>query len=205
MTKASEAELATLLFDEQASDPAAPGSGFWRVYFKSDGIYIIDDAGTVVGPLSTGGGGGAGGALRAYLSANQAIADNTVTTVVFDTIQREDDADGDLSLNTTTGVVTVNNAGWYSVAATVWYPNNSSGRREVFIQDLSGSIRIADALDDAAGSTATDTRMNCACAYYFAATSTFDVKTYQNSGGSLNLQGDGTLRITSLSVVKLRS
>jgi hypothetical protein len=43
---------------EQGSTPATPATGKWRVYFKSDGIYILDDAGTETGPLgaSTGGG-----------------------------------------------------------------------------------------------------------------------------------------------------
>jgi hypothetical protein len=38
-------------WDEQGSDPSTPASGKWKVYFKSDGLYIVDDAGTVVGPL----------------------------------------------------------------------------------------------------------------------------------------------------------
>mgnify|MGYP006921390673 FL=1 len=43
--------MAQLIMQEEASDPTAPGSGKWSVYPKADGVYIIDDAGTVVGPL----------------------------------------------------------------------------------------------------------------------------------------------------------
>lgn len=44
---------------EQASDPAAPATGRWKYYFKAGGLYIIDDAGVVTGPLGvTGSGGG---------------------------------------------------------------------------------------------------------------------------------------------------
>ena len=49
--KLSDAEIASLLLDEQASDPATPAAGFWRVYAKADGLYIIDDAGAVTGPF----------------------------------------------------------------------------------------------------------------------------------------------------------
>lgn len=46
-------------WDEQAGDPPAPSDGKWKLYFKAGGLYLIDDAGVVIGPLGTGGGGGA--------------------------------------------------------------------------------------------------------------------------------------------------
>ena len=56
MTKASDNEFPSVLFDEQAGDPSTPASGFWRAYFKSTGLFVIDDAGSVTGPFGTGGG-----------------------------------------------------------------------------------------------------------------------------------------------------
>lgn len=61
MTKASDNPYPSALFEEQASAPTTPSSGFWRAYFKSDGLYIVDDAGSETGPLSTGGPGGSSG------------------------------------------------------------------------------------------------------------------------------------------------
>ncbi len=58
MTKASDNEFPSVLFDEQGSDPSTPASGFWRAYFKSTGLFVIDDAAVVTGPMGTGGGGG---------------------------------------------------------------------------------------------------------------------------------------------------
>lgn len=58
MARASDNEFPSVLFDEQASDPATPASGFWRAYMKSDGMYVIDDAGATTGPFGGGGGGG---------------------------------------------------------------------------------------------------------------------------------------------------
>lgn len=39
-------------FKELASDPSTPATGQWRLYFKSGGLYHIDDTGSVTGPLS---------------------------------------------------------------------------------------------------------------------------------------------------------
>lgn len=58
MAKISDVEIPSLLFAEQASDPAIPASGYGRLFVKSDGVYFIDDAGTVTGPLGAAGGGG---------------------------------------------------------------------------------------------------------------------------------------------------
>jgi hypothetical protein len=38
-------------WDEQGSDPSTPATTKWKLYFKSDGLYYIDDAGNVEGPL----------------------------------------------------------------------------------------------------------------------------------------------------------
>lgn len=37
--------------------PTTPSTGEWVCFFRPDGIYVKDDAGTVTGPLGTGGGG----------------------------------------------------------------------------------------------------------------------------------------------------
>lgn len=39
-------------WDEQGSDPSTPASTKWKLYFKSGGLYLIDDAGSVTGPLA---------------------------------------------------------------------------------------------------------------------------------------------------------
>jgi len=49
-----QADINSIPFVEQAENPSTPESGKWRIFFKSGGVYIVDDAGTVVGPLSTG-------------------------------------------------------------------------------------------------------------------------------------------------------
>ena len=37
---------------EQAGDPANPTAGFWWIYAKADGLYYMEDDGTITGPLA---------------------------------------------------------------------------------------------------------------------------------------------------------
>lgn len=41
-------------WDEQGSNPSTPATNKWKLFFKSGGLYIIDDAGNVAGPLKVG-------------------------------------------------------------------------------------------------------------------------------------------------------
>lgn len=79
-----DAQNSHLTFAEQASAPATPAAGLWEVYFKSDGIYIKDDAGTEIGPLGAGGGGGISAGsligLKAYNPATLATYTTTSST-----------------------------------------------------------------------------------------------------------------------------
>lgn len=43
---------------ERGSAPTTPATSDWKLYFKSDGLYVVDDAGTETGPLGTGTGSG---------------------------------------------------------------------------------------------------------------------------------------------------
>jgi hypothetical protein len=41
-------------WEEQASAPDTPSSGHWKIYHKSDGLYVLEDDGTEYGPLAAG-------------------------------------------------------------------------------------------------------------------------------------------------------
>jgi hypothetical protein len=51
--KISSAEIESLLFEEQLANVGAPPPGFWRVFFKGGGLYIVNSANTVLGPFAT--------------------------------------------------------------------------------------------------------------------------------------------------------
>lgn len=57
MAKINEIDITSLTFQE-GSAPTTPASTKWKIYTKTDGLYVIDDAGTETGPL---GGGSSGG------------------------------------------------------------------------------------------------------------------------------------------------
>lgn len=52
MPNIKNANISAIQFAEQGSDPATPAAGFWRLYVKSDGLYLIDDAAAVFGPFA---------------------------------------------------------------------------------------------------------------------------------------------------------
>lgn len=49
--------MAEITMLEEGAKPSTPATGKWKLYFKSGGIYIVDDAGVETGPLGAGGGG----------------------------------------------------------------------------------------------------------------------------------------------------
>lgn len=77
MAKVSDIEIPSLLFDEQASAPTTPATGFWRAYFKSDGLYVVDDAGTETGPFGTGSGSGGVTTTKARRTAGDVSVNTT--------------------------------------------------------------------------------------------------------------------------------
>lgn len=94
MAKASDNEFPSLLFAEQGSAPTTPGTGLWRAYFKSDGLYVVDDAGTETGPLAVSGGGGGASITHKHVNGDLA-ADHTTTSTSLT------DVDADYSITLT--------------------------------------------------------------------------------------------------------
>lgn len=53
MAKITDIDITSLLWQE-GSAPSTPASTKWRLYFKTDGLYHKDDAGSEVGPIGGG-------------------------------------------------------------------------------------------------------------------------------------------------------
>lgn len=61
MVAISDVENQSLLFEEQASAPAAPSAGFQRVYVRTSDHHLVrEDSGSTVVDIEAGGGGGGG-------------------------------------------------------------------------------------------------------------------------------------------------
>lgn len=85
--------MAEIIAQEESADPSTPATGKWKLYFKAGGIYIIDDAGAVTGPLGTGGGGYHDVAVHARQTSDQTgIVTSTNTVVKFP--QEDKDTNG---------------------------------------------------------------------------------------------------------------
>lgn len=122
MTKASDNEYPSVLFAEQGSNPSTPASGFWRAYFKSTGLFVIDDAGTVTGPFTTGGGSAVANVGRATYTGG----DKTTTSTTFA------DVDASLSVTLTTGARRC-------LVGVVAVGKNSTSQQTIVDIDLDGS------------------------------------------------------------------
>lgn len=53
MPRLDNANITAIKFDEGAA-PSTPAAADWKIYFKSDGLYVINSAGTEFGPIQTG-------------------------------------------------------------------------------------------------------------------------------------------------------
>ena len=168
MAKASDNEFPSVLFAEQASDVATPGTGNWRLFFKAGGLYAIDDAGTVVGPFGTGAAtaaadvsitdagayftgtdveaalqelGAAGGGAAALVSASM-YRSTAFSLTVGSTVTipfDTDNFDADGITNTSTGEITVSSAGKYQIDARVGLTLSASTERFIIQARVNGS------------------------------------------------------------------
>lgn len=139
MTKASDNEFPSVLFDEQASAPTTPASGFWRAYFKSDGLYVVDDAGSETGPLGTGGGGG-GTLSGVRVTRNAALNIGTSeAAIVWD--NQVTDTDSYWEGVTNPSRITIPSNGSYHIGATLECPSTAGDWVQGYLR-LDGTTSI---------------------------------------------------------------
>ncbi len=136
------------------------------------------------------------GAILVERTTNQSIPDNTPTTVVYATIIREDDPGGDFSYATGTGILTINNAGWYHICAgVIWTGGTQNPFMGIYLNGTATRIAIQNCDNgDSKGGVVSIIK-------YFAATNTVRIIVEQNAGGSANILGSEE---SFFSAVKLR-
>lgn len=119
-----DAQNPHVTLDEQASDPSTPSTGLWKVYAKSDGLYIIDDADNVTGPLA------ASTSAPTLASAKANVSSGAYTTTSSTFV----DADAtNLSLSITTGARRV------LIGFTGTIKNDTSGKSAAIDVTLDGT------------------------------------------------------------------
>lgn len=184
--KASDNPFPTALFTEQAAAPTTPAAGYWRAYFKSDGLYAIDDAGTETGPFGT------GGAATAYkgVRVRQASAGSHGTSgswlaIGFDTEDWDTDSFHDTATNTSRVTIPAGLGGKYRVSFFVEFGGSATGVRGAQIR-YNGAYDAAKTFGDTtAGFAGVGNMLAATMDVSLTAGDYLEVFAYQNTGGSL--------------------
>ena len=186
------ADSGTVVMQERSGNPFTPATGYWGYYFKSDGLYYIDDAGTVTGPLGTGGG-STDISAHVFHNAAQTISNATDTVLAFnsernDTHTLHDNATNNSRITISAGA----GAGKYLIGVNVRFqPNADSNLRSVYLF-LNNTTIIAQSRTPAVNDASLSTVLPPLVVQYDLAVGDFvEVYVHQQSGGNLDVQSNG--------------
>lgn len=182
----SNNEFPSVLFEEQASAPTTPASGFWRAYFKSDGMYVVDDAGTETGPFGTGSGSATFVGARAYNSAVQNLANNTATAVTFDTELFDTDTIHSTASNTSRFTVPSGKGGKWRFTTNIAFAANATGWRGIYLFK-NGTTKIIGSAMRHLPTSGASTSCVTSVTIDLVATDYIEVYAIQTSGGALDI------------------
>jgi hypothetical protein len=135
--------------------------------------------------------------LETHLSANQTINDLTITTIIFDAVDRNIGGVNAISYNNTTGIATINVAGTYQISYTVSYHANADS-----------NVRASQIVLGSGEQYGVSVGPNCATAnctqsssasIYLTASSTVMITGFQHSTGALDVLANSRFIITKLS------
>jgi len=156
--------------------------------FRSDGAQACGEIGNELRETQQRvGSGGSDIGAHAYNSGTQAISDSTETTLTFDSERYDTDTIHDTSSNT--GRLTCKTAGKYAIGACVAFAANGSNYRYAMIR-LNGTTNLCfDVRPNSSGS------LNCFLTPFIewnmSVNDYVELRVWQNSGGSLNIQASG--------------
>lgn len=114
------------------------------------------------------------------ITSAQSINDNTLTTVVWNSIDVEDDPDDCFDLNTSTGVITINTAGLYLVIGWGSFDNTAAAYLRQLMNIEVGGSQIA-ASDWWARNTLGGSNMQVQQLWDFAASDTVTIRVLQDN------------------------
>lgn len=185
--KISDAEIASLLFAEQGSNPTTPASGFGRIYVKSDGVYFRDDAGTVTGPFTAGAGSFVG--AKAYRATSaQTITTATWTPVQFNAEDFDTNTYHDNSTNPSRFTVPSGKGGYYRAVFQTSWDTNTTGLRYMDFYKNGASVSRAFSAVPAANAVR---RRQISDVIALTVGDYLEGSVYQDSGANRTLDFDG--------------
>lgn len=199
--KAEDNEFPSVLFAEQASAPTTPGVGLWRAYFKSDGLYVVNDAGTETGPFGAAEAGGTPTfhGCKALRTTTQSIPNNTATAIALNATEDFDtDAFHDTTTNNTRITIPTGLGGYYSLKGSAEWAANTTGSRILLfavngtaLPSYHGRERLAAA---ASGNTVA---ASASVDLHLSAGDYVELQVVQNSSAALDING-GVLSVALL-------
>lgn len=184
MTRASNNPFPSALFAELAAKPDTPAAGFWRIYAKADGFYVVDDAGVETGPFGAGGSGASFKGARVRHSVAQSIPNATITALAFDSERYDTDGFHDPATNNSRLTIPAGEGGTYFLAGAVGFVSNATGERQ--FRFLLNGTTLLTVLEIQASSVG-PVYFPLATEYELAAGDYVELVVYQNSGGALNV------------------
>lgn len=166
--------------------PATPASTKWRVYFKTDGLYIIDDAGNETGPLAAATSTLFVGA-KAYHSTTQSIPNNTMTAASLDSEDYDSDTIHDLVTNNSRFTVPAGKGGKWRFGSHVMFPANTTGVRVLQLRKNGTDTVRGSRLSEEGDTGTTHSLGHGGIDVELAAGDYIELMVFQNSGGALDI------------------
>jgi hypothetical protein len=103
--------MSKIVLTEEGAKPSTPAAGKWDFYFKADGLYYLDDAGTEVGPVT------AGTLLSKAAGSDVATGTDDAKYVTSKSIKDSVNVPNVSPVGGTGNVLTSNGTAWTSAAA----------------------------------------------------------------------------------------
>lgn len=122
------------------------------------------------------------------ITSAQSITNDTATTVILNSIIREDDEPGSLSFNTGTGVLTIAHQGWYAVTFGVLWAAGATGYRACLL--LRSGVQVAGVRDMAVTTASITQYQNGAALLYITAGQTLAMEVRHTQGAALNVNNN---------------
>ena len=139
----------------------------------------------------TGVGGAAFVGVRAFAGAATSLTNNAWTVIALNSESFDTDGFHDLVTNNSRLTVPSGKAGKYAIGAQGGVSGNTTGQRSVRIL-LNGATMISAPMSNALSTASFGWRMDATTIYDLAVGDYVEMGIFQNSGGAINSQNDGS-------------
>lgn len=194
MAKITDIDITSLLFQE-GSVPSTPASTKWRAYFKTTGMFVVDDVGTETGPLGAAGVPTFVGA-RAYNSTTQSVNSASLTAITLDSEDFDTNSIHDTGSNTSR--LTASHTGYWLVrGSTTIAAGGSSAQKSIMLSKTGTLVRGSSV--NVENNTALRL-VTVAVVSLTASTDYMEMKVYQATGSARNV---GSTTSEEMSVLEM--